>query len=156
VNDKVSSLRKNRNIQGIGSMIKGAENSAYILGIIQDKSPTLPELRKLSGLSRPALYNHLRELIRDNSVFKDTVKPDETDDPKRIGKVVYKTDKNRVESFVRQFLELRMRTLAAPMSKEMKKELEAHYDAIAKILSEFAKEWASRPLGKILEESRGE
>lgn len=72
-------------------------------------------------------------------IFKDTVKRNETDEPERVGKIVYKLVPSYIDEFTKHFVEMRMKTSDLGFNEEMKRELEQHYEAIAKILSEYLK-----------------
>jgi hypothetical protein len=72
-------------------------------------------------------------------IFKDTIKRNETDKPKQVGKIVYKLVPSYIDEFTKHFVEMRMKTSYLGLSEEMKRKLEEHYEAIAKIWSEYLK-----------------
>jgi hypothetical protein len=132
--------KEKRGLQGQASILKGGENEMRVFSIIAKDKPTFPELEKKSGLSRPVLYVHCGNLLKSGFIFKDTVKPHESDDPDRVGKIVFKPVGSLMEQFTRNFVEMRMKTSdLIEFDEDTKRELEKHYDAIAKIWNEWLK-----------------
>jgi hypothetical protein len=43
---------------------------------------------------------HLKELQRDNFIYKDTIKPDKASKPEEIGKVVYRVNLDNIGTYV--------------------------------------------------------
>jgi hypothetical protein len=140
--------RKRINLQGEKSKEIGAENELMISRLISENKPTFSELLVLSGLSRPILAKHLKSLLKVGFIFKDTVKPKETDDRKRIGRIVYKVNSSVIDDFMKHFVEVRVKISDLGLSEEMKKQLQMHYDAIAEIWSKYLKEMNELPIGE--------
>ncbi len=131
---------------GHASTLRSLENEMRVFSAIAKYEPTLDELKAMKIVSRPDLYIHINSLLKFPAfIYKDTVKEHETDDPKRVNKMVFKPVGSLLEQFTRNFVELRMDTSKLiEFDEPTKKRLEKHYDAIAKIWSKWLKGQAQR------------
>ena len=128
-----------KKLQGEKSRLIGSTTEIHIGFLIQQQNLTNDELRTQTKLSAPALAKHLKSLLQMGFIYKDTVKQNETDDPKRVGRVVYRRSPSKIDLFARQLAGMREIIPDLGLPESMKKELEKHYDAIAEIWSSYLK-----------------
>lgn len=140
-----SDFRESQNrlkeLQGEKSRLVGSTTLLHIGFLIQQQDLTNDELKTLTKLSAPALAKHLKRLLELGFIYKDTVKKNETKDPKRVGRIVYKKSLSKIDLFARQLAGMREIIPDLSLPERMKKELEKHYDAIAKIWSSYLKDF---------------
>jgi DNA-binding HxlR family transcriptional regulator len=74
--------------QGEKSRQTGSINEIHVLQTLVEKPLTFSELLRNTGFSKPVLAKHLRNLMRNGSIYKDTIKLDEK--PEEVGKIVYR------------------------------------------------------------------
>ena len=84
-----------REAQGEKSRQIGSINEIDILQALVNKPLTFSELLKNTKFSKPVLAKHLRNLMKNGSIYKDTIKLDEK--PEEVGKIVYRHAKGEPE-----------------------------------------------------------
>jgi DNA-binding transcriptional regulator GbsR (MarR family) len=113
-------------------------NAIRVLIAVIDTPLTFSELVKVTGFSKPVLAKHLKTWINGNAIYKDTIKPGETTNPKDIGKIVYRSYQKKIIPDIAAAVG---RTLAMPdpsWSEESRTEVSWHFHEIARII---LKEW---------------
>ncbi|MCJ7633556.1 winged helix-turn-helix domain-containing protein [Candidatus Bathyarchaeota archaeon] len=130
--------RKIKEAQGQASRLLSAQNQLRVFQAIAEKPSTYSELLRETGLSRPVLMKHLKALQEQNEIFKDTIKHDETSNPKEIGKVVYRVDDNLVIPHLVRAMAMALQIPKPEWDKETKAEVRKHFEGLAKVI---VKEW---------------
>jgi DNA-binding transcriptional regulator GbsR (MarR family) len=129
-----------REAQGQKSRQTARLNEIRVLLALAEKPLTFSELLKETGFSKPVLSKHLRTWIKENGIYKDTIKPDETADPVEIGKIVYRSNTKQIIPDIVKALEKTLQMPKPSWDEEMKAELKRHFEGIAKlILHEYEK-----------------
>lgn len=144
--DYLTSKARLKELKGEKSRLLGSQNELHVAFLISKHNPTFNELKQLAKLSSPSLAKHLRNLLDAGFIYKDTVKSDETNDSKRIGKTVFRMVANRIDDFSRHIAEMGKIMADLGLSKEMEKDLNEHYEAISRIWSEYLKSLSSKEL----------
>jgi DNA-binding transcriptional regulator GbsR (MarR family) len=96
---------------------------------------TFSELQQETELSKPVLSKHLRTMMNHDSIFKDTIKRDETADPKEIGKIVYRANAKIIIPDIVDGID-RTLNLTTRFDEKAKAEVRRHLEEIAKIALE--------------------
>jgi DNA-binding transcriptional regulator GbsR (MarR family) len=105
---------------------------------------TFSELQKETGLSKPVLSKHLRTWMSEDAVYKDTIKRDETKNPKEIGKIVYRANSKVIIPDIVNAIDHTL-NLTAEFDEEAKAETRRLLEEIAKIaLNQYEKLTVSR------------
>jgi len=105
-----------------------------IFNILMEKRMSFSELLQETGFSRPVLTKHLKELQRDSTIYKDTIKRDETSDHEEVGKIVYAlAPEDAIEMFAKQMVEMNSVIPYLDIDEGTKEKIQEHYDAIARI-----------------------
>jgi DNA-binding transcriptional ArsR family regulator len=86
----------------------GIENRTRIFLTIAKEPLSFSQLvEKFKGeLSKPVINDHLKVLERQGSIYKDTIKKDETCEPEKVGKVVYRASVHHIGSILMEALSL--------------------------------------------------
>jgi DNA-binding transcriptional regulator GbsR (MarR family) len=134
-----------REAQGQKSRQTARLNEIRVLLAIIDKPLTFSELLKETGFSKPVLAKHLKTWRKENAIYKDTIKPDETANPKEVGKIVYRSNPKELTSLIVKALESTLQMPKPDWDQEMKAELKKHFEGIAKLIS---KEWEKLQMNK--------
>jgi DNA-binding transcriptional regulator GbsR (MarR family) len=136
---------KIREAQGQKSRQTARLNAIRVLLTLLEKPLTFSELLKETGFSKPVLAKHVRTWIKENAIYKDTIKPDETANPMEVGKIIYRSVSKDIIPDIVTAIE---KTLGMPNSdwdEGLKAELKKHYEGIAKVmLKEWEKRWMSK------------
>jgi DNA-binding transcriptional regulator GbsR (MarR family) len=127
-----------REAQGQKSRQTARLNELRVLQALIDKPLTFSELLKETGFSKPVLTKHLKTWVRESAICKDTIKPDETTNPKEVGKIVYRSNPKELTSVIVKALEHTLQMPKPDWDEEMKTELKIHFEGIAKLIS---REW---------------
>jgi DNA-binding transcriptional regulator GbsR (MarR family) len=99
---------------------------------------TFSELQRETRLSKPVLSKHLRTLMNDASIYKDTIKRDETTNPEEIGKIVYRANSRMIIPDIVDAIEYTLHLTNPDFDEEAKAEIKRHLEEIAKIA---VKQW---------------
>jgi DNA-binding transcriptional regulator GbsR (MarR family) len=129
---------KIREAQGQKSRLTARLNELRVLLALIDKPLTFSELLKETGFSKPVLAKHLKTWTKQDVICKDTIKLDETANPKEVGKIVYRSSPKEITSVIVDALEYTLQMPKPDWDEEMKAELKVHFEGIAKLIS---KEW---------------
>jgi DNA-binding transcriptional regulator GbsR (MarR family) len=127
-----------REAQGEKSRRTAEVNAIRVLLAVIDTPLTFSELVKVTGFSKPVLAKHLKTWMNGNAIYKDTIKPGETGNPKDIGKIVYRSYQRKIIPDIAAAVR---RTLEIPQlywSEEARTKMVWHSYEIAKIIQ---KEW---------------
>jgi DNA-binding transcriptional regulator GbsR (MarR family) len=129
-----------REAQGEKSRRTAEVNAIRVLLAVIDTPLTFSELVKVTGFSKPVVAKHLKTWMNRDapSIYKDTIKPGETANPKDIGKTVYRPYREKTMLDISTAV---TRTLQMPdldWSEEAKTKMRWHSYEIAKII---LKEW---------------
>lgn len=130
--------RKIREAQGQRSRTIADQNELHVFLTLIKKPLTFSELLKETGFSKPVLAKHLRALQADESVCRDTIKADETSNPKEVGKVVYRIISNQISPLIVDAIKKTLQMPKPDWDEKWKAELEMHCEGIAKII---LREW---------------
>lgn len=84
----------------------GIENRTRVLLAIAKKPSSFQELLKELALTRPTLLSHIKSLQKKGSIYRDTIKPDETSNPKEVGKVVYRASLHHIAKTLMEAISL--------------------------------------------------
>jgi len=123
-----------REAQGQRSKIIGNVNQLNVFLTLLGQPFTFSELLRETGFSRPVLAKHLRALQADGCICKDTVKADETSNPKEVGKVVYRVISNLILPEIVEAIEKTLQMPKPEMDEKTKVELRLHFEGIARIM----------------------
>lgn len=134
-----------REAQGQKSRQTARLNEIRVLQALIDKPLTFSELLKETGFSKPVLAKHLKTWIKENAIYKDTIKPDETANPVEVGKIVYRSNSKQIIPDIVTALEKTLQMPKPNWDEEMKAELKRHFEGIAKLIS---KEWEKLQMNK--------
>lgn|SRR4030043_1660733 len=134
-----------REAQGQKSRQTARLNEIRVLQTLIDRPLAFSELLKETGFSKPVLSKHLKTWIKENAIIKDTIKPDETANPKEVGKIVYRSNSKELISVIVEALEYTLQMPKPDWDEEMKAELKRHFEGIAKLIS---KEWEKLQMNK--------
>jgi len=134
-----------REAQGQKSRQTARLNEIRVFLALVEKPLTFSELLKETGFSKPVLAKHLKTLMKENGICKDTIKLDETANPKEVGKIVYRSNPKELISLIVQALEYTLQMPKPDWDEEMKAELRRHFEGIAKLIS---KEWEKLQMSK--------
>jgi DNA-binding transcriptional ArsR family regulator len=93
---------------------------------------TFSELQQETELSKPVLSKHLRTMMNDDSIYKDTIKRDETTNPKEVGKIVYRANAKMIIPDIVDGID-RTLNLTTKFDEKAKAEVRRHLEEIAKI-----------------------
>lgn len=127
-----------REAQGQKSKQTARMNQIRVLQAVTGTPLTFSELLRVTGFSKPVLTKHLKTWMKENAIYKDTIKPDETTNPMDVGKIVYRSYPKIIIPDIVAAME---RTLEMPKpnwSEESKAELNRHFEEVARII---LKEW---------------
>jgi DNA-binding HxlR family transcriptional regulator len=125
---------KIREAQGKRSKMIAYQNQMSVFLTLLRKPLTFSELLKETGFSKPVLAKHLKASQADGWICKDTIKADETSNPKEIGKVVYRVVSDQALPSIVQAIENTLQMPKPDWDEESKVELKRHYEGIAKVL----------------------
>lgn len=133
-----------REAQGQKSRQTARLNEIRVLQALM-KPLTFSELLKETGFSKPVLAKHLKTWIKENAIYKDTIKPDETANPVEVGKIVYRSNSKQIIPDIVTALEKTLQMPKPNWDEEMKAELKRHFEGIAKLI---LKEWEKLQMNK--------
>ena len=139
-------MKKNREreikeAQGEKSRRIASENLAKVLIVISKKPMSFSELLFETKLSKPVLMKHLRTLKEKDAIYKDTIKPTETSNPKEIGKIVYKLKEDEMEKFFMEAVMVTLPTIPDMFKdKDTREKLEFHAREITKAIIQYLNE----------------
>jgi DNA-binding transcriptional regulator GbsR (MarR family) len=134
-----------REAQGQKSRQTARLNEIRVLLALVEKPLTFTELLKETGFSKPVLTKHLKTWMKENAIYKDTIKPDETTNPMEVGKIVYRSNSKQMIPDIITALEKTLQMPKPDWDEEMKAELKRHFEGIAKlILNEYEKSQMSK------------
>jgi DNA-binding transcriptional regulator GbsR (MarR family) len=126
-----------REAQGQKSRQTARLNEIRVLQALM-KPLTFSELLKETGFSKPVLTKHLKTWIKENAIYKDTIKPDETANPMEVGKIVYRCISKNIIPDIVAAMETTLQMPKPDWDEESKAELKRHFEGIAKVI---LKEW---------------
>lgn len=126
-----------REAQGEKSRQMATLNEIRIFEVLM-RPLTFSELQKEIGLSKPVLSKHLRTMMNDDRIYKDTIKRDETMNLKEIGKIVYRVNSKLAISVIVDAIESTLHLTNPKFDEEAKAEIKRHLEGIAKIAT---KQW---------------
>jgi DNA-binding transcriptional regulator GbsR (MarR family) len=126
-----------REAQGQKSRQTARLNEIRVLQALM-KPLTFSELLKETGFSKPVLTKHLKTWIKENAIYKDTIKPDETANPMEVGKIVYRRISKNIIPDIVAAMETTLQMPKPDWDEESKAELKRHFEGIAKVI---LKEW---------------
>jgi DNA-binding transcriptional regulator GbsR (MarR family) len=136
---------KIREAQGQKSRQTARLNEIRVLLALVEKPLTFSELLKETGFSKPVLTKHLKTWMKEDAIYKDTIKPDETANTMEVGKIVYRCISKTIVPDIVAALEKTLQMPKPDWDEEMKAELKRHFEGIAKIiLNEYEKLQMSR------------
>lgn len=127
-----------REAQGQKSRQTARLNEIRVLQASKEKPLTFSELLKETGFSKPVLAKHLKTWMRENAIYKDTIKPDETTNPKEVGKIVYRSNSKQIIPDIIGALERTLQMPKPDWDEESKAELKTYFDGIARLI---LKQW---------------
>jgi len=134
-----------REAQGQKSRQTARLNEIRVLLALIKKPLTFSELLKETGFSKPVLTKHLKTWAKENAIYKDTIKPDETTNPLEVGKIVYRSISKQIIPDIVAAMETTLQMPNPDWDEESKAELKRHFEGIAKImLNEYEKIRMSR------------
>jgi DNA-binding transcriptional regulator GbsR (MarR family) len=129
-----------REAQGQKSRQTARLNEIRVLLALVEKPLTFSELLKETGFSKPVLTKHVKTWMREDAIYRDTIKPDETANPMEVGKIVYRCITKRVVPDIVAAMETTLQMPKPDWDEETKAELNKHFEEIAKlILKEYEK-----------------
>lgn len=123
-----------REAQGQRSKTIANVNQLHVFLTLLRQPLTFSELLKETGFSKPVLAKHLRALQADGCICKDTVKADETSNPKEVGKVVYRIISNQVLPLIVEAIEKTLQMPKPDWDEKSKVELRLHFEGIARVM----------------------
>jgi hypothetical protein len=127
-----------RKAQGEKSRRTAEANAIRVLLAVTDKPANFSELVKVTGFSKPVLAKHLKTWMNGGAIYKDTIKRDETENSKDVGKIVYRSYHGKTNLEIGSAV---IRALGMPelyQSEEARSKMVWHSLEIAKIIR---KEW---------------
>jgi DNA-binding transcriptional regulator GbsR (MarR family) len=134
-----------REAQGQKSRQTAKMNEIRVLLALVWKPLTFSELLKETGFSKPVLTKHLKTWMKEDAIYKDTIKPDETANPMEVGKIVYRSASKTIIPDIVAAMEIALNIPKPDWDKETKAELNRHFEGIAKvIMGEYEKLQMSR------------
>ena len=134
-----------REAQGQKSRQTARLNEIRVLLALIKKPLTFSELLKETGFSKPVLTKHLKTWMKEDAIYKDTIKPDETANPIEVGKIVYRSISKQIIPDIVAAMETTLQMPNPDWDEESKAELKRHFEGIAKImLNEYEKIRMSR------------
>jgi DNA-binding transcriptional regulator GbsR (MarR family) len=134
-----------REAQGQKSRQTARLNGIRVLLTLIKKPLTFSELLKETGFSKPVLTKHLKTWMKEEAIYKDTIKPDETANPMEVGKIVYRSISKQIIPDIVAAMETTLQMPNPDWDEETKAELKRHFEGIAKImLNEYEKIRMSR------------
>jgi len=115
------------------------ENRAKVFLTIAKKPSSFSELLTETKLSRASLTQHLKFLEREGAIYRDVIKPNETSNPKEVGKIIYKVKIDEVPEIINETLMVGLETILAVFreNKELYRKLEFHIREINKAICEY-------------------
>jgi len=123
-----------REAQGQRSKTIANVNQLHVFLTLLRQPLTFSELLKETGFSKPVLAKHLRALQADGCICKDTVKADETSNPKEVGKVVYRIISNQILPLIVEAIEKTLQMPKPDWDEKSKVELRLHFEGIARVM----------------------
>ena len=134
-----------REAQGQKSRQTARLNGIRVLLTLIKKPLTFSELLKETGFSKPVLTKHLKTWMKEEAIYKDTIKPDETANPMEVGKIVYRSISKQIIPDIVAAMETTLQMPNPDWDEESKAKLKRHFEGIAKImLNEYEKIRMSR------------
>jgi len=119
----------------------GDMNMTRVFLTIAKEPLSFSELLEKTELSRPVLAKHLRHLEKNLAIYRDTIKPNQTLDAKKVGKIIYRVTLDEIPRILKQALSL-LDILSDPFEdKELDEELEKHKRAIAKAIEKYINQY---------------
>lgn len=122
----------------------------HIAFLIAEKKPSFKELLAITNFSKPVLSKHLRKLTKIGFIYKDIVRPRETDDPTKVGKVIYKISPSYIDEIAEHLVGIGKRIPYLSMPEALQRKFEKHHKAMVMIVREYLKSLI--PPKEILEE----
>jgi DNA-binding HxlR family transcriptional regulator len=120
--------------QGRRSRQIAGQNQLKVLLPLVKKPLTFSELRKKTRFSKPVLAKHLKFWINDEIIYKDTIKSNETAEPKEVGKIVYRIISGELIPDIVKAMETALQLPEPHWNEESKSKLKTHLEAIANIM----------------------
>jgi DNA-binding transcriptional regulator GbsR (MarR family) len=127
-----------REAQGQKSRQTARLNAIRVFVALVKKPLTFSELLKETGFSKPVLTKHLKTWMKEDAIYKDTIKPDETANAMEVGKIVYRCISKHIIPDIALVIETTLQMPKPDWSEESKAELKTHFEGIAKII---LREW---------------
>ena len=121
-----------REAQGEKSRQTARVNGIRVLQALM-RPLTFSELQEETELSKPVLSKHLRTWINEDTIYKDTIKRDETTNPKEIGKIVYRANSKLVIPDIVAAIEHTLHLTNPKFDEEAKAGIKRHLEEIAKL-----------------------
>jgi DNA-binding MarR family transcriptional regulator len=134
-----------REAQGQKSRQTARLNEIRVLEALMEKPLTFSELLRETGFSKPVLTKHLKTWIKENAIYKDTIKPDETADPTEVGKIVYRCISKQIIPDIAAAMDATLRLTKPDWDEESKAEVKRHFEGIAKVM---LKQWEKLRMSK--------
>jgi len=128
---------KIKKAQGEKSRRLASQNLAKIYLKIAEKPLSFSELLNETELSKPILMKHLRTLLKEQLIYKDTIKPTETLDKSQIGKIVYKIKEDEMENFLMQTIHMNFTIAELVEDENLRQKLNEYAREIAKAITQY-------------------
>jgi DNA-binding transcriptional ArsR family regulator len=124
--------------QGQKSRQIASLNVLHVLEILGEKPSSFSELLRETGFSKPVLSKHLQTLTKERAIYKDTIKSDETSDPREVGKIVYRHRKSDglVETLMMGYMKFALKMPKPEWDEQSKAKFEVCLREMMKVWSE--------------------
>ena len=101
-------MKKNEQKKRLGnkSTKAGIENRTKVFLAIAEEPLSFGDILEKLKMTRPTLTNHLKTLEQSGSIYKESIRPNETSDPREVGRVVYKASINHIHRRLEEALSL--------------------------------------------------
>jgi hypothetical protein len=123
-----------REAQGRKSRQTAKLHQLGVLVALVNKPSTFSELLKRTGFSKPVLAKHLKFWMKNEVIYRDTIKPNEAKNPKDVGKIVYRMISGEIIPEMITAMETTLQLPEPHWNEESKAKLRKNLEAIANII----------------------